>query len=214
MRGSGEKQENASGFLPDPPLEERIAELSAKQHGVIALRQLRRFGMTADAVRKRVSAKRWRRVHRGVIAVSHARLTRRGHYMAAVLACGPGAALSHREAAALRGVRRSNRSRIDVTSPARRGRTIAGIEVHSATTLRPEDVEEVDGIPCTTLARTLLDLAEVLSRREVERAIDEADRIASSRSAATRARRCHASTPGSRSNRPATKPTSCGASSA
>ena len=74
-------------------------------------------------------------------------------------------------------MRRSNRSRIDVTAPKRRGRGIPGIEVHSAAMLRPEDVEDVDGIACTMLARTLLDLAEVLSRQQVERAIDEADRL-------------------------------------
>ena len=154
MKGSGEKHETVIGFPPDPPFEQRIAELSAKQHGVLALRQLRGFGMTQARVAQRVTSGRWRRLHRGVIAVSHARLTLRGRCMAAVLACGPGAALSHRAAAALRGVRRSNRSRIDVTSPKRRGRAIAGIEVHSAATLRPEDVEDIDGIACTTLART------------------------------------------------------------
>ena len=133
--------------------------------------------MTPDAVRKRVRAKRWRRVHPEVIAVGHAPLTRRGRYMAAVLACGPGAALSHRECAALRGLRQSNRSVIDVTSPTRRGRTLVGIEVHSGATLRPCDIDEVGAIPCTTVARTLLDLAEVIGPRELERACDQADRL-------------------------------------
>jgi very-short-patch-repair endonuclease len=177
MEGSGEKHETVSCFSPDPPLEERIAELSARQHDVVALWQLRTFGMTQARVAKRVESKRWRRVHRGVIAVSHAPLTRRGHYMAAVLACGPGAALSHRSAADLRSLRRTNRRDIDVTSPARGGRTCDGIEVHSGALLRPCDVMEFDGIPCTTVARTLLDLAEVVPPREVERACEQADRL-------------------------------------
>jgi very-short-patch-repair endonuclease len=154
-----------------------IAELSASQHGVVSLRQLRELGMTRGRVAKRIESGRWRRVHPSVVAVSHAPLTRHGFYLAAVLACGPGAALSHRECAALRGLRQSNRSRVDVTSPGRRGRGRRGIEVHSGATLSPEDVELVDGIPCTTVARTLLDLAEVVSARQLERACDQADRL-------------------------------------
>ena len=177
MEGSGGKDETVGCLPPDPPLERRIAELSARQHGVVALRQLRGFGMTQKRVAKRVESGRWRRLHRGVIAVSHAPLTRRGHYMAAVLACGPGAALSHRSAAALRSLRSCSRVRIDVTSPSRRGRGLRGIEVHSGATLRECDVEEVDGIRCTTVARTLLDLADVVSPREVERACEQALRL-------------------------------------
>jgi very-short-patch-repair endonuclease len=64
-----------------------------------------------------------------------------------------------------------------VTSPTRRGRGLAGIEVHSGATLRPCDVEDVDGIPCTTVARTLLDLADVVSARQLERACEQADRL-------------------------------------
>jgi hypothetical protein len=95
--------------------------------------------------------------------------------MAAVLACGPGAALSHRSAACHLGLREDNRSRIDVTSPQRTGRDLPGITVHSGGTLLPQDTTIVDGIPCTTLARTLLDLAEVLTTRGLERAIEQAE---------------------------------------
>jgi very-short-patch-repair endonuclease len=177
MKGSGEKHETVSCFSPDPPLELLIAELSARQHGVASLRQLRGLGMTQGRVAKRVESGRWRRVHPGVVAVSHAPLTRAVWYLAAVLACGPDAALSHRECAAHRGLRQSNRSRVDVTAPGRRGRGRRGIEVHSAATLRPCDVEKVDGIPCTTVARTLLDLADVVSARQLERACEQADRL-------------------------------------
>jgi very-short-patch-repair endonuclease len=95
--------------------------------------------------------------------------------MAAVLACGPDAALSHRSAAALHGLRRHGGTRIDVTIPIRSGRAHAGIQIHRSTTLTPEDVTDVNGIPCTTVARTLFDLADVLSRRPHERAFDEAE---------------------------------------
>ncbi len=95
--------------------------------------------------------------------------------MAAVLACGAGAALSHRSCGAHRGLRPDNRALIDVTAVTRRGRTIDGITAHSGATLLPGDVEIVDGIPCTTVARTLLDLAEVIDRRGLERAVDRAE---------------------------------------
>jgi len=95
--------------------------------------------------------------------------------MAAVLAYGPRAVLSHRSAGDLLGIRRSDRAGIDVTVPRRSGRPRQGVEVHASLTLASEDVGVVDGIPCTTVARTLLDLADVLGRRGVERAVDQAE---------------------------------------
>lgn len=95
--------------------------------------------------------------------------------MAAVLACGTGAALSCRECAAWRNLRQSSRSLVDVTTPRRTGRGRAGIDAHTSTTLLERDIEVVDGIRCTTVARTLLDLAAVLPRRAVERAFDQAE---------------------------------------
>jgi hypothetical protein len=94
--------------------------------------------------------------------------------MAAVLACGPGAALSHRSAAALWGIRPSARTAIDVTVPRHlRGR--AHIDVHHANTVAAGDLTTVDRIPCTTVARTLLDLAAVVDRRALERAHEQAE---------------------------------------
>ena len=95
--------------------------------------------------------------------------------MAAVLACGPGAALSHRSAAALHEIRRTDRTNNDVTIPKRSPRKHAGIDVHRSTTLTPDDLTTVDGIPCTTVARTLLDLAQVIKGRALERALDQAE---------------------------------------
>jgi hypothetical protein len=97
-----------------------------------------------------------------------------GRRMAAVLACGPGAALSHSSAAALQGLVRRGDGRIHVTVPTRGGRAQPGIVVHRSSTLRECDVAVVDGIPCTTVARTVLDLAEGSSQRRLERVLDEA----------------------------------------
>ena len=96
--------------------------------------------------------------------------------MAAVLACGEGALLSHRDAAALWGLRDSARSAIDVTVTGRGGRSRPRLTVHSAKELHPTDRADVDGIPVTSLARTLLDLAEVVSATELQRAYEAAER--------------------------------------
>jgi predicted transcriptional regulator of viral defense system len=114
-------------------------------------------------------------MHRGVYAVGHTRLTRHGHWTAAVLACGPGAALSHCCAAALLGLRGCSRTTIDVTAPGSAGRRRAGIRVHSAASVAAAEVTRVDGIPCTTVARTILDLGATTDERGIERMIDQAD---------------------------------------
>lgn len=95
--------------------------------------------------------------------------------MAAVLACGPRALLSHQSAAALWGIRPTARAFIDVTSPGH-ARGPHRVAVHRARRLHPEDCAQRSGIPATSLARTLLDLAEVLPARSVERAFEEAER--------------------------------------
>jgi hypothetical protein len=95
--------------------------------------------------------------------------------MAAVLACGLGAVLSHRSAAALWGLRESSRSRIDVTAPGRRGRIPEGIDAHRHGFLTAADRTSVDGIPCTSISRTLLDLAAVVSYRELRYAVKQAE---------------------------------------
>ena len=114
-------------------------------------------------------------LHPGVYAVGHAALTANGRRMAAVLACGEGAALSHRSAAALWGIRKGA-GQIELTAV----RTCAarpGILIHRSRHLPPEHVTERDGMPVTTVARTLLDLSDVVRPREVERAVEEAERL-------------------------------------
>jgi len=97
--------------------------------------------------------------------------------MAAVLACGPDALLSHRSAAALWGLQSSAASRIDVTAPGRRGRGRPGIVLHRVGSLHGSDRARRDGIPVTAVARTLLDLAELVSPNQLGRAFEEAERL-------------------------------------
>jgi hypothetical protein len=159
----------------EPPRDVAIAHVAERQHGVVSVAQLQLVGLSKSAVSKRARYGRLTRIHRGVYAVGHGRLTMHGRWMAAVLACGPEAVLSHRSSAGLVGLRPDNRARTDVTVPSPSARRRPGIDVHMSTTLEPADVTNVDGILCTTVARTLLDLADVVPRRGVERAVDQAE---------------------------------------
>ena len=113
-------------------------------------------------------------LHRGVYAVGHRSLTRHGSWLAAVLAAGPGAVLSHREAAALHSLRPSNRPAVDVTVAAQR--RVPGLQVHRVRALDAMDLTVVDGIAVTSLARTLVDLAGVLPSAALLKALEEAER--------------------------------------
>jgi predicted transcriptional regulator of viral defense system len=157
------------------PRDSAISAVAVAQHGVIALDQLVALGLSASAVRSRVASGRLHRVHRAVFAVGHPRLTRNGRVMAAVLACASGTVASHRTAAALLDLRIRSHPWIDVTSPGSTARRRVGIRIHSGATLTACDVTVVDNVPCTTLARTLLDVAEDGTRRELERACDRAE---------------------------------------
>jgi len=150
----------------------RIAEL---QHGLVTLEQLAETGISASATRKRVERGRLHAVHEGVYAVGHPLLGREGRFMAAVLACGDGAVLSHGSAAELWGLIPPMRRKVDVTAPNRRGRMPTGIAGHRDGTLRAGDRTELRRIPCTTVARTLLDLAGFMPIWELRKAIAEAE---------------------------------------
>jgi very-short-patch-repair endonuclease len=139
----------------------RLAELALIQHGVVSRRQLFELGHTRTGIQRRLDKRRLHRIHRGVYAVGHPRLRAEGRWMAAVLACGTGAVLSHRDAAALHDLRRIGSGKIDVTAPSRHN--LPGIRCHYVRVLHPEDATTVDGIPVTSLARTYLDLAEILN---------------------------------------------------
>jgi hypothetical protein len=156
-------------------LDVEIGRLAERQHGVVGLRQLREIGLSPSGVRSRVARGRFHRIHRGVYAVGYPKLTAHGHWMAAVLACGPRAVLSHRSAAGLWGLRPDNRPKSDVSLPGPSARAKPAIEVHRSVTLTAHDVTTVENIPCTTLARTLVDLGDVVNRRAVERAVEQAE---------------------------------------
>jgi very-short-patch-repair endonuclease/predicted transcriptional regulator of viral defense system len=162
--------------LVEHAIDAELARLASRQHGVVATRQLSALGLARGGAAARARAGRLHRVHRGVYAVGHTVLTVNGRRMAAVLAAGPGAVLSHASAAALWKIRRTSATRIDVsvrTPGGRRKRP--GLRIHRATTLRDAEITEHQGIRVTTPARTLLDLASSLPRRALERALDEAE---------------------------------------
>jgi len=153
----------------------RIADLADRQWGIVTRAQLRALGLSAGAVDRRIAAARLRPLHRGVYALGHRWLRREAHRLAAVLACGDGAVLSHASAAAHWGLRPSAATRIDVTVPRSGQRRRPGIRVHRHAALDAREVTIHDRVPVTTPARTLLDLAATLPRRSVERALDQAE---------------------------------------
>jgi hypothetical protein len=157
-------------------LDAAIAAIADAQHGILARWQLIALGFSAGAIRNRIANGQLRPLHRGVYAVGHAHLTPNARRMAAVLACGDGAFLSHNSAARVRGVRHASLSTFDVTVPAGKRKRRPGIRVHETTALHPEDVSLVDGIPVATLPRILLDLAPILSPTQLLNIIEEADR--------------------------------------
>jgi len=151
-----------------------LAARAESQHGVLTIGQLEELGLSPRAVRHRAAAGRLTRVHTGVYSVRET--GKHSRWMAAVLACGTGAVLSHRSAAALWGFADDHR-RIDVTVAGRTGRSRAGIGVHNGDALAPHDVGVRNRIPCTAPARTLLDLAGVATCRALERAVDRAEEL-------------------------------------
>jgi very-short-patch-repair endonuclease len=162
------------GQLVEPPVGKKVAALAARQHGVVGHSELIELGVSDDMITGWLRAGRLASLHRGVYAVGHARLTRHGRFLAAVLACGPGAALSHQSAAVLWGLREPRGPRIDVTVPTPGGRAKRRLVVVHRSIVHPEEIAMRDGIRVTTPARTVLDLAGVLRRRQLERTLDQA----------------------------------------
>lgn len=137
------------------PVDPGIAALAQRQYGVATLNQLLALGLGEHGLYERVRTKRLIRLHRGVYAVGHRQLRREGYWLAAVLACGPGAVLSYVGAAELWSIRGSSAGVIDVTVPSRAGRVRRkGIRMHRS---------------------SRLDLADVLQPQALKRAIDESE---------------------------------------
>lgn len=154
-----------------------VWKLARRQHGVVGHGQLRGLGFSGDAIRHRVERGRLHRIDVGVYAVGRRELSRHGRWMAAVLACGSRAALSHRSAAAMWGFGREREGEIEVSVPYTSPHRRPGITVHRRPKLREEDVTVRNGIPVTAPVRTLIDLAWKLDGKRLERAINEADRL-------------------------------------
>jgi len=133
------------------------------------------MGLSRDAIAHRVATGRLHPVARGVYAVGRPELSREGAWTAAVLSCGPHAVLSQRHAAALWGIQDRPAPPIEITVPLHVRRHRPEVTVFRRS-LPLTDWTHQRGIRVTTVQRTLLDLAQILSRRELEAAINAADK--------------------------------------
>jgi very-short-patch-repair endonuclease len=154
-----------------------VAKIAGRQHGVVSAAQLGPAGIDKDAVTRRVKACRLHRIHRGVYAVGHTRLTFEGRCMAAVLALGEGAVVSHQSAAALWGMLKPHSGPIHVSVIGDGGRRKRrGIQVHRSHSLIAGVTTRRKGIAVTNPVRTLQDLRRTVPqpvyRRAVRRALD------------------------------------------
>ena len=154
------------------PKDAKVAWTAARQHGAIGHAQLADAGLSQTEIRHRVATGWLHRQHIGVFAVGHPGLTPRGRWMAATLAGGDGAVLSHRSAAALWGIGRDGPVP-SITVPRAKRHGTRRIELHAGR-LRPDEIVLLDGIRVTSVGRTLLDLAETLPLDQLVKAIDTA----------------------------------------
>jgi len=153
-----------------------VAGLAARQHGVVSRRQLLALGYSKSAIGRMIDADRLHRAQRGVYSVGHPAMTEHGRCLAAVLACGKDALLSHASAAWLWGLLPRCPVVPEVTVPSS-GHGHEGIRLHRTGNLDPGDRATCDGMPVVAVARTLLDLAASGDARRLERAVDRAERI-------------------------------------
>ncbi len=157
------------------PFEQAVHALASRQHGVVTRGQLLDAGIGPDVVDRRLKAGRLRRIHRGVYQAGPVSAPR-AEEIAAALACGRSAVVSHRSAAVLWKLLPGTGSPGVVEVTVRQGhpRSRRGMRIHRVRTLRGDEVMELDGIPVTTPARTLYDVAASATPRELERALAEA----------------------------------------
>jgi very-short-patch-repair endonuclease len=153
-----------------------VARRAATQHGLVTSDQLHRIGATRAAVRQRTSTGRWVPVDRGVYRIGGAPPTWHGAVLAHVLGAGPGAVASHRTAAVLWRLDGCRPGIPELSIPRGRRYRRSGVRVHVSTDLALVRPVTVDGIPTTPVARTLLDLGQVLDRGRVHVALDDARR--------------------------------------
>jgi very-short-patch-repair endonuclease len=172
----GPKSPDIEGFSAHQRgIEWEIGRVAVSQNGVVTLEQLEDLGLSRSAILQREEVGRLHRIHQRVYSLTPRLMTERGRFMAAVLACGQGAVLSHRSAAYLWGFVDSWEEPIDVTAPNRRGRSPEGVAAHRDGSLQPIDKAMIHGIPCTSVVRTLLDFAAVAPEWEVRKGVAEAE---------------------------------------
>lgn len=152
-----------------------LAAVAAAQHGVVTRFQMIEAGITPAGIRHRLARGRLHQVYPGVYAVGHRILSRKGWWRAAVFAGGDGAVLSHRAAAVLHGLIPST-STVDVLVLSSRP-VGHGYRPHRVRSIPPEERAVVDGIPCTSVARTMLDIAPLLRERDLDRALRRAEEL-------------------------------------
>jgi very-short-patch-repair endonuclease len=158
-----------------PLLATLLEALAFRQHGVVSRAQLLELGFSAQRLRTLIANGALHPVHPGVYAVGHTRLSQAGRWMAAVLACGPGALLSHRDAGRLQGLLRGTGSGpIHVSAPGTH--RLPGIRCHRRRRVEPEYATLLDGIPVTSWARTMLDLATDMPEARLRDALEQAER--------------------------------------
>jgi very-short-patch-repair endonuclease len=158
-------------------IESILREIGQAQQGVATRAQLLGRGLAAHTIDRMVRAGRVIVLRRGLYQIGPQPAGRAAE-TAAVLACGPAGRVSHTSAGAIHGVLDATNSRrtVEVTVPRNKRRRIEGVRIHRVRDLFADEVTMLDGIPVTTPARTLLDLAEVMTSRELEQALATAYR--------------------------------------
>lgn len=150
--------------------------LARRQHGVVSHGQLIELGLSRRAIQHRMATGKLHPLFRGIYAVGRPELTRHGRWMAAILAGGAGAVLSHRSAAALWGMASSGSGSIEIAVPVASVRRCPGVRAYRRASLGPSDLAERDRIPVITPVLTLVELAGT-GYPQLERAVNEADRL-------------------------------------
>lgn len=152
----------------------RVARKADQQHGRISYDQLRSLGVDRNRITRWLADGRLRRVHHGVYAVGHAARSTDADYMAAVLAGGEGAVLSHRAAAHKLGLLRKRPPRPEITVPTTAHRRRPGIVIHRVGRLPALDTATIDNIAIATVPRVLFDLARTTAPKNLTRLCHEA----------------------------------------
>jgi hypothetical protein len=156
--------------------DDALSELAARQHGVFALAHVESLGFSRAARRTRTASGRWVTLFDGVYRIGGAPRTWRGDVLAACLAAPTTAAASHRSAATLWGLPSGRTDVVEIVCERWRRTRHDGLVVHESLVIDPEDLDEVDAIPCTSIARTLFDLTRTLSPPMLDANIDTAMR--------------------------------------